>query len=357
MSEKLFESDFLTVNLQSILNNAKVASNNTVDKNEATKSEQPAKSTEAAKKYPANYDWAKDLKARLDANRNLDQESRESEYTIKKQFWNEYFNAVFGSANAELLKQLGDQLQNDITVLGFKKAGNPILAFLSLPYVQKELLQTKLLNSNTYKAIHNAIAKKQIAHSEFFRVSNYNIIYCKDLYTKSVTEISTYLDYQKKVLVATDGKYTVETQNKNKRIFLQILKNASIEKINSIPESKLASVSTKSASVLLNDISLVHKLIGDNTAPIKNQGKTSVCINTLASKLKTPEHAFATIQYLSIANGIKEARAALSHKGFSNISAANLKEATALVSTIFSNETLSNEEAKELVSILVSRFK
>ncbi len=124
------------------------------------------------------------------------------------------------------LKALGEPFKKAIRVLGFnltlEKGGNPILAFVNQEYVQKHLLIPGLLNANTFKAIYNAVAKKLVADSEFFSERDYNIIYCKNLYTKSPAEIEKYLRLQsdENLLKTPATIYSAAAQAKNKIVFL-----------------------------------------------------------------------------------------------------------------------------------------
>ena len=90
--------------------------------------------------------------------------------------------------------------------------------------MQQELIKPGLLNINTFKAIYNAVAKNLVADSEFFAESksNYNIIYCKDLYSKPAVEMEEYLKLQSEILSPDARSYTARDVIKNKKIFLYI---------------------------------------------------------------------------------------------------------------------------------------
>ena len=69
-------------------------------------------------------------------------------------------------------------LKNDLLNWGFTAESNQVVAFLNQKFVQENLVLTKKLNINTYKAFHNAITKKLISKEQFDKPNNYNIIYC-----------------------------------------------------------------------------------------------------------------------------------------------------------------------------------
>ena len=87
-----------------------------------------------------------------------------TEPTAETQFWDDFFKTNWPDEDiAEILnKNMGDQLKKDIKMLGFNKKSNPIIAFLQLSYVQKELIRTKLLNNTTYMVLRNTIANHYV---------------------------------------------------------------------------------------------------------------------------------------------------------------------------------------------------
>jgi hypothetical protein len=362
MTTVLLESDFLTVNLGSILNKP-AQKTEAPTGNDVPKATEPAASTQ-------KVDWGKELASRLEANKKMSPESRESEYEIERKFWQEYFTAGWGDANAQLLMALGDQLRSDIKVLGFKKSTNPIIAFLKLSYVQKELLQTELLNKSTYKAIHQAKAKKYVADTEFFRASDYNILYCKDLYNKTATEMVEYFKEQAMVLKPTASRYTLEDQNKNKRVFLLYRKNNEKTVIDqakaqlAIPDSNLASVKHKTA--LLNSIKLIQTIIKisgsvNNTNNYDDEDVQDTEISDelakVIVKIKEPAQILAAIQYLSIISNSEKAKKVLMANNFSGVSVEELKAATAKIAGIFTKASLSAVQADTLISSLLAKIK
>ena len=350
MAEKLLEADFLTLDISSIFNAAPAA-----------KSEQ--KPVEDNKQKTPVKDWGVELKARLDSNRKMSQEARKNEYDIEYQFFAEFFTAIWGAEAAKNLMAIGDQLRKDIKILGFKKQSNPILAFLSLSYVQKNLIQTKLLNINTYKAIHNAIAKNLVADSEFFKANNYNILYCLDLYRKPVNTIEEYLTIQKKTLPPDASVYSQEIQDRNKRVFLVLSRNTekSLDKKAEVQQtieySKLPSVRTAGAK--LNELELARKVAGLAKYTGTTQGNTKeetdqVDFDEILRLLKEPEQALAALQYLSIYTGSDVIKSYLSAKQFSDVSVNKLNASIGYVADILAGKRYSKSDAERLAKQLVS---
>ena len=200
MSIYLTESDFLTVDLKTFLNGKQGGGGATPTENEPTgRATGNTSSPSTDKSKSGKIDWAKELKQRLDSNKQLNPESRKSDFEIESQFWLELFRVEWGEELAPILNSI-DLLKKDFKKLGFTKRTNPLWAFLKLKYVQTELLLTKLINSNTYKVLHNVLAKHYVATSELAAKNDYNIIYCRDLYTKPITDMEKYLAKQQKVL-------------------------------------------------------------------------------------------------------------------------------------------------------------
>lgn len=348
MTEKLLESDFLTLDISSVFNSG------TVKTNAETADAQPEQ-----KARPE--DWGIELKNRLTANKNMSVESRKNEYDIELQFFNEFFTAMYGPALAKNLLDIGDQLRKDIKILGFETKTNPILAFLSLSYVQNYIIRPKLLNIYTYKAIHNAVAKSLVADSEFFRASDYNILYCLDLYKKKVSEIEQYLMLQQKVLSPTASKYSQKDQDNNKRVFLvlaevtkEVDQNKKLNIQKNIEATKLPSV--KSVEAKLNSLEFAEQISGSsasNDSNEENQETSNLDFDAILDLTKSPERALAAIQYLSIYSGSDTIKSYLSSKKFSNITMIELNKAIKEVSKLFAGKKYSKLDAERLAKQLV----
>ena len=205
---KLFESDFQTVDIKSLFNNQKELKSET-DSNVNAEDNQGAapKSLE---------DWEALLDTQIKKNRSLGHEAREPEHVVETKIFEDFFKSNWDAECARQLLSIGDLLRKAIKVLGFDET-NPILAFISNNYVKENIIRPGLLNSSTFKAIYEAVSENLVADSEFFRPNNYNIIYCKDLYTKTSKEILEYLKLQKKILMIHDNKYRAEDVRNNKK--------------------------------------------------------------------------------------------------------------------------------------------
>jgi hypothetical protein len=359
MSERLLESDFLTVDLGAVLR-SQVAIEPTTDnakQNTAHNNEMPQR--------PANYNWGQDLKDRLASNKSMSPESRKSEYSIETQFFTEFFTNLFknNTALAKRAIQIGDLLQKDIKILGFTAAKNPIIAFLSIQHVQTALLGPGLLNANTYKAIHNAVANGLMADSEFKKSNDYNIIYCKDLYTKSAAEMIKYLTAQQSNLKAGNYPYTPETQKQNKKTFFyidQIKEQNTENRKKAVANFSGKLPSAKSANTKLNNIELTSKIAGIEP-PTASRGKSSGTraknVSALAAKLSTPAHYFAALQYLSVATEVKEAKAVMQHSKFNELSVKDIAAATAYIASIMPDSAISETDVKALAAAILNKLE
>lgn len=356
MTTQLLESDFITMNIHSIINNS--ASQNTDDSTES-EIEHPEDTSQK------NINWEEELKKRIAANKSMSPEARISEYDIETKFFKEFFSAHCDKASVEPLMLIGDQLRKDIKTLGFKKQTNPIFAFICLNYVQKDLIQTKLLNTNTYKAIHNAIAKRWIADSEFFKANDYNIVYCKDLYKKSVKEIQEYLKLQGEgVLKPNEAVYTFEMQTTNKKIFVFSAKNSTAD-LAARAKNQLA-ISTRfpsmqNSNTKLNELSLAEAVLelATNTRRVnKNKeledNTDGVALPELVDKFENdPAKILAFLQYFSITTGKDVSEKALGHEKLRRVSLTDLVTATAEIAEFVPQAKLSQEDATALISKLL----
>lgn len=369
--QRLTESEFLTVDLKSLFTNANSSTEHNQNKTEngsQSSDTNNSNSTETGQE-PQNtgrINWEKELNKRLTRNKALSPEARESDYDVEKRFWQEYFTAEWKNPDdVRLLMSLGIDLRHDIKALGINK-NNPIIAFLKQRYVKEQLLRTKLLNSYTYQAISEAVQKKYVADTEFFykksEPSDYNIIYCRDLYTKSKADMIKYLEIQGKTLKISQNKYTVEVQNNNKSVFLQILKDKFNTKaelasaIRKIPKETLAKVSVKSKNAKLNSLEVVKELTNftDKLDIDNSENKKPADVESLANKLDSPAKVLACMQYLSMTTGSEEAQKAMSHPNLANVSLEELKKATSDIAKLLAKVTISKNKVKELVALLLN---
>lgn len=230
MSEKLFEAGFQYQNIKSFFNTAgqstsiKPGTNDTQQIGGSTTGDD---TTAAAKvQLPGAEEWDKWealLAQRQEANRSA--KKKKTELEIENAFFEDFFSVCWGN-DATLTKcliGLGAPLKKAIKTLGFSpilgKDGNPLLAFLLQDFA-KNLLKDRKLDALTFKAVYNAVAKRLIADSEFFKQNNYNILYCKDLYNKPAAEMEKYIELQSEILVPDAASQGEKAQNNNKLIFI-----------------------------------------------------------------------------------------------------------------------------------------
>ena len=366
----LLESDFLTVDLRSKFNKQQ---NTSVDSAKTT-SEQPssdnaatANNSENATELQTNFAWGEELKRRIEENRNMSAEARRTEYEIETEFFKEYFLAIWRDKEcAKQLMLMGEPLKKAIKVLGFNEKTNPILGFLLQDYVKANLIKTKLLNVNTFKAIYKVVANEIIADSEFFEKNNYNLIYCKDLYTKPLKEMLEYLTLQKQMLKPSATSYKASELLNNRKVFLDIpditekVETKRAQLIRNLEEDKVPSMLDTDAK--LNSIYLAN-IIKENINT--NSGNTPAAVhlgtkelNTLVDKLNKPSEMLSALITIANTSGSNAAKKAIKHDKFQNTSViSNIAEATISIAEFMPKGRLSDKEATALVNAIISKLE
>ena len=358
MSKILLESDFLTVDLKAISTGAsqKTASQpqDTEKAPSKDKNNNPSTPATKAKNTNARIDWSKELKKRLDANAALSPEAREKEFDIKNKFWLEFFTAFYGEEVAELLNNI-ELLKKDIQILKFNKQA-PIIAFFKAKYVQTELVKTKLINSNTYKVIHNAFAKQLVSDFEFLKANEYNILYCRDLYNRPPAEIEKYLELQKQILPANTATYDEETISKNKKVFLdgsQKTVKAKAAKLKSLKEiESLYKLATKK-----KDKDIETDTTEDETSSEETDAKTFNARTHLAAFIKTKEHVFATLQYLGMTAKSTEANKTLANFDFGQLDGSKLVNASKEIAERMAQYKITKNDVKEILELITRKVR
>lgn len=365
MPEKLFESDFITVDL-SAYTSAPAASSSSAASSSAAASGGSAGSSNPATTFieepPTTYNgtwWKKELERRLNANAAA--AKRQSPDQIEETFFKDFFIKNWPEDIATKLATFGSPLRKVFKVLGFDRAKNPILGFIKQSYVQKNLIQTGLLNVNTFKVIYNAVSKHLTSDIEFYKANKYNLIYCKLLYSKSPTEMQEYLE-QQKLILDPDEPTDADKQLSNRRVFLKI---PGIKEVNPVQRAKIinsdtykdeSKVPTITNAKELNSLALA-KAINGNTEKTIHRSANELAI--IAQKLTTLADKFAAILSLSISTKSKAAKAALSVPEFASLDGAQITKAFTRLSTgdIMPRGQLTATDADALVNLILSSMK
>lgn len=309
----------------------------------------------ASTKIDAIKEWGKELENRI-ANKRKDKPEAE----VRLQFWKDFFAAFWDPKVADKISQI-TLIEKDIEKLGFDPLINPLLAFLLQPCVH-EMLLADLINSQTYKAIHNAVARRYMADSEFVKQNNYNIIYCLDLYKgKTAKDIEEYLAQQKKVLNPSAPAYNAKTLAKNVKIFLKngytsvLDDGAKLNDLDDIEELLGTSEASDGAGSDKGNTSSGSTSSGGNTGKVKVDRED---LKEFVRKLPDDAHLIAALQFLVVNINSKEADKALRNnsKKLNGVSAKELIAASAVASSQLRKMKLDATTAKTLVELLSSRL-
>lgn len=328
MSEKLYEDGFITVDINAIYGSA--ASTTTVSEPAETET------SEDTSGLPGPGEWKK-WKEEYDRRLVNGKAAGKSSNEIENEFFKDFFNTNWETDVVPKLLALGDPLKTAIIKLGFipKKVpgGNPILAFVRQRWVIEHLLKTDLLNANTFKAIFNAVAKRLVADSEFFKANSYNIIYCPDLYRKIPTDMVEYLTIQSQILEVSVDAYPENTVLKNRQVFLDVpaVKEADPTKrakqIKALPSNKIPLV-TKAK---LNSIKLAKVIAEGGTEQKFHLNNTE--LDKLVSKLPRKSDIVAMLLSLCSSTKSAKARKAIKSVDFTSISPDELASAFVNISS------------------------
>ena len=272
------------------------------------------------------------------------------------------------------LVTFGEPIKKLFSILGFTDK-NPILGFIKQEFVQKELISSNLLTASTFKAIYAAVAKKLIADSEFMKNNDYNLLYCKKLYEKQAKEIEGYFLIQSKILRANASKYTYSDLIKNKKVFLNIssISDTDIKtRIKAIgnfgkgsTDSAVMQKLPKITDAELNSLGLA-KAIYDSlkvNSDMSSNPRTNIqdtIVNNISNSrghVSLP-HAFAVMMSLSLGSNSMRAKDALSNKHFTNLPSKVVAEASAeiIAKKILPSNALSTAEADSLTDKIMSRI-
>ena len=355
---RLIESNFIAVDLNALISAGK-----------ADKTRDNSKASSATSS--ANIDWTTELNRRLTANKELGPDERKSDYEIETEFFSDFYGAIWKEdVYKNQLLSIGEPLKKLFKILEFDINTNPVYKFLTLEYVKTNLLATKLINISTFKAIYNAIAKKLVAHTEFMKENDYNIIYCSDLYKKSISEIQKYLELQKNILSPDANAYSKRVQDINRACFLY---DSNIKELNTKKRSKIIKKyitdkkidqlsipkSMRDSSAQLNSLDLIKAISGRHTDDdsAANSHMSANNMNSFVKKMQpwSPAKGFAALQYIYNTTKVPEAARALKHDVFGNLPASKIVAETTKVQNLMPKGKLPEEEVKALISIILSQ--
>ena len=314
MPNILLESEFLTIDLTKLFNESEPIPENPVD-------------LEAIK------DWKEELDRRLLDNQKLDSEHRKKEYEVKDAFWKDYFNTVFKEPEiVENLVNMGPKLRKAIEVLGFNAKTNPFLAFISQNYVKKQLIKTKLLNALTFEVIFNAAIKKLLTNQDLSKTVGYNIIYCRDLYTKSTSDILKYLQRQSEKLGANP---TDAIKVANIQLFLAKGK------------------ATNHSDAKLKTLTEINNTSAQKTSTTSKSAVSNATVTNFISTVKSTTQAQAVLQYIAtnFSSEVSD-KAFETLKAFGDISVEKLVPVAKELNKILGKMTLQDADADLIVNTL-----
>lgn len=337
---KLLEADYLYVDINKLLNKKPIAAN------------EPTIQKTPAVPLDKNTNWAAELAKRISENRTKSPETRIDEFNIESDFFKEFYSVFWTAAAVEKLMDLGKPLKDLIKLLGYTEAKNPILAFLSKKTIIQEFLIPGLINSTTFKALYEAIRLRIIASSEFRRLSDYNLIYCKDFYANNnLANMIGYLKLQGNILKPSAKEYAFSDQVKNKKIFINFSNikeqepTKRIIELQKIEDKKLPSM--RSNSTKLNSLQLAMSLaaVWDDSPPpsrsLEPDKKTGLILdqfNKEASKFTLEDYA-ATAQYF-ITSGNLRVKSILESPKLSSLTIGDILTSTEKIKKIFANVTV-----------------
>ena len=289
-------------------------------------------------------DWGDELKRRLEAENKKDPSRAKSEGAVKEQFWIDFFRSRWEPKVADKLTQMR-LLRSDIEEMGFDPLLNPILAFLIRPFAKK-LVKDGLLNEVTFKGIHNAVAHRYLADSEFVQENSYNILYCVDLYKKPSKDIEGYLACQKEILSPSASAYNEKTRSRNIQIFL---------------ESGVTATSADGAKLReLDEVrDMVEKLTGHKPAGATEEevAVKKTKLTDMVKEMRDRLQLIAALQYVSMSTNSASAHQALKEINISSINGADLAKATTLLAGKLKNVHLTKENTEAFVKAIQARLK
>lgn len=352
MQTTLFESAFITVNLGKLIHGNK-------------QTQEPEQASDDKSQATAISDWSAELKRRRTENDAKGPDARITDADLEDAFFKDFLTATFPADVVDSIFELGQLFFKDTQILGFKKETNPILAFFLQSYVQDNLLKTKLINTNTYKVLHNAIAKHTVADSEFMETSDDNIIYCKNWYSFGLGDMDRYLKLQNTSLSGKATEYSADELLDNRRVLIDIgSEGQSPQEIAAEQLKADASAFPKftDSDVKLNDLAIAEEIakalkknLNDESADKETSDDTIPAdLKAFSAKLKTDQQVFVALQAVHLRTGNKAAGDVLQSEVLRNLTI----PATVFtqVSKAMAAINISTGNADAFVKILLNRL-
>ena len=313
-------------------------------------------------------DWEEELENRKKENDQKDSSHKKTDGELLEKFWTDYFTSNWKPNVAAKLKEI-ELLQKDILDLGFDPLINPLLAFFLRNYVQQLVLED-LVNAETFKALHNAVANRYIADSEFVKENAYNILYCRDLYEQPARDILEYLRIQKSILSPSAPAYNKETRNTNIKIFLENGVVSVMDKdatLNSLEEAKALAGRLGSGKVNQSDDTTDNEETDnsadqttdddqeENKSSNKQTNMDRVDLEQLVRELDGDGEVLAALQYVCMRKGSNAAFETLK-KVKKPGTAADVISATPTVVKRFKNVKLDKNSINILLDLLTKEL-
>lgn len=375
--KNLLESVFLTVNLSSIVNAEKQPATTDVKKPDSSDDKQTGTGDGTQPAGGKVTDWKKEYDRRYAENERLPQDARISILELEESFWRDYFTANWKAEYVEYLLKLGEQLRKDIKILGFTFQTNPLIDFLTGNYVLDKLLKPGLLNKNTFKVVHNMLANNIVAEDDFqeAKAQRYNLLYCRDLYTKPLADMDAYLRLQKTIL-GTSGTVTEELKLLNRQIFLQV-DGVEGETDDEKARMQFAAKPTAVPLMIEDDAKLLPKAFvellakkakttnntvddteddEDDEASAKKapSASGSVALESFVGALRSPADARAVLQYIVMQTGNESASKALDRDELSGVTMDALTASTRKLAPALKKLSITTQNAQELVQLVLT---
>jgi len=374
MSQRLFEANFITINT-SAWDRPITLSNTQAEEHSAEETQENGTTTETinTNEYPHKATtskewtaWGEWLEARLEENKNLDKESKMSDIEITNEFFENFFVTNWGQDVGSKLKAFTNIKKyfirnNDVYTAAFTPETSPLLKYLTKTFVTG-LIREGIFQSGTFNAILLAYKDNIVKANEFARDiatdgSEYNILYCNDLYKKSPSVMLDYLKQQQLVLKSGGDSVII----KNKLTFLKTNAFTSFE-----PEDRAKEIKAKIkagtlpedlkelATCELNNLDLVKLIVGSDYTT--TTALNSIGQDTVVAKLPSLADKFAAIFALSLTTSSTEAKKALKNDVFGRLSAEDKFNAAVKIASsgILPKGQLNKSDADTLVAKIIS---